>query len=164
MKPLFTREELTHLRQIDQELERRPLSRRELREARARDEAIAAASPDLRAGKGTIAAVGSGGKIRPPAKGTDLAEGWFERARAARFASTRDAARACRVSDRLMWYLECGSVTAPELARRIGRVLKLSRAQIDALTCWKSVERRRAERLERVAELCDALARRRAQG
>ena len=74
--------------------------------------------------------------------GKSLEDGWFERARAAKFSSTEDAARACKVSTKLMWHLECGSVTAPELAWRIGRVLGLTRTQTDAITCYKSLERR----------------------
>jgi len=74
-----------------------------------------------------------------------LEEGWFERARTARYPTTRAAASACRVSPTLMWRLECGGVTAPELAVRVGRAMGLSRAQVRALTCAKTVERRRRD-------------------
>jgi hypothetical protein len=44
-----------------------------------------------------------------------------------------------------MWHLECGSVTAPELARRIGRVMGLTRAQVKAITCARTAIRRAKE-------------------
>jgi len=81
-----------------------------------------------------------------------LPPGWFERARAERFSSTEEAAHACRVGVKLMWHLECGSVTAPELARRIGRVLGLSRTEVRALTCARTVARRREEARARQEE------------
>jgi hypothetical protein len=68
-----------------------------------------------------------------------------------RFSTTEEAAHACRVGAKLMWNLECGSVTAPELARRIGRVLGLSRVQVKALTCARTAQRRREEEQARQA-------------
>ncbi len=125
MKPLFTGEELDAIRRIDERLERLPLTERERAEADARDAAIRR-DRKVRVGQGLLT----------------LPEGWFERVRAARFSTIEEAARACRVSAKLMWHLECGSVTAPELAKRIGRGLGLTKAQVKALTCARTAMRR----------------------
>jgi hypothetical protein len=135
MKPLFTGEELRVLKRLDEALERPPLSVGEVREAEARDAVIRRAR-GFRAGQGLAT----------------LPAGWFERARGERFSSTEEAARACRVSAKLMWYLECGSVTVPELARRIGRVLGLSRMEVKALTCARTMTRRWEEARARQGE------------
>ena len=133
MKPLFTGEEMRVIRRIDEGLKRRPLSEGELLEAEARDEVI------RREARGAQ-------REASPGQGMwMLEEGWFERARSERFPTTEEAARACRVSAKLMWHLECGGVTAPELAQRIGRVLGLGRAQVKALTCARTIARRREE-------------------
>ena len=134
MKPLFTGEELRRLRRIDEGLEERPLSRGEILEAEARDRAIG------REARGAMDAT-----ARPGQGLTALPEGWFEQARARRFSTTEEAASAARVSAKLMWHLECGSVTAPELALRIGRALGLSLTEIRAITCARTVTRRREE-------------------
>jgi hypothetical protein len=124
MKPLFTEEELRALRRLDEGLERPPLGEGERMEADARDVAI------LR-------------EREAPGQGLlTLPEGWFERERTARFPTTEEAARACRVSTKLMWHLECGSVTAPELAKRIGCALGLTKAQVRAITCARTAARR----------------------
>ena len=124
MKPLFTKEELRALRRIDEGLERPELNEGERAEAEARDAAI----------QRERAAPGQGLMTLP--------EGWFECARAARYPTTEEAARACRVSPKLMWHLECGSVTAPEIAKRVGRALGLTCAQVKAITCARTVARR----------------------
>ena len=127
MKPLFTEEEIRALRGIDRGLNRLPLHESERMEAEARDVAIQR-------------------EREAPGQGLlTLPEGWFERARAARFPTTEEAAHACRVSAKLMWRLECGSVTAPELSKRIGRVLGLTQAQVKAITCARTVARREEE-------------------
>lgn len=74
-----------------------------------------------------------------------MQQGWFEQIRKEQFPTTEAAARACGVGTKLMWHLECGSVTVPELARRIGRVMGLTRAQVSELTSQKTVARRREE-------------------
>jgi hypothetical protein len=109
MKPLFTGEELQALGQIDAGLERLPLSAGEWMEAEARDRAIQREERGARH------------KDRPGRGLATLEAGWFERVRAARFRTPAAAARACGVSPKLMWMLECGGVTAPALARRVGR-------------------------------------------
>lgn len=141
MRPLFTGRELADLRRLDAGLMRPPLSERELIEAEARDEAIRREARDggeraLRPGQGLFA----------------LPDGAFERARAAKFQTTEDAAHACGVSAKLMWHLECGGVTAPELARRIGLALGLSGAEIKGITCAKTAARRRRQAAQRRAE------------
>jgi len=128
MKPLFTQEELRALRRLDRALERLPLDEGERIAADARDAAIRR-EREARPGQGLVT----------------LPEGWFERARMARFPTTEEAARACRVSAKLMWHLECGSVTAPELAKRVGRVLGLTKAQVRAITCARTAARRAGE-------------------
>jgi hypothetical protein len=128
MKSLFTGEELFRLRRIDEGLERLPLTEGERIEAEVRDTAIERARTS-RAGQGLLT----------------LTQGWFERARAGRFPTTEEAAHACHVSTKLMWNLECGSVTAPELAQRIGRTMGLTRAQVEALTCARTAVRRSEE-------------------
>ncbi len=131
MKPVFTGEELNALRRIDEGLERLPLSKGERIEADARDRAIRR-EREARPGQGLVT----------------LPEGWFERARAARFPTTEEAARACRIGAKLMWHLECGGVTAPELARRVGRALGLTRTQVKAITCARTAARRVEEARE----------------
>lgn len=134
MKPLFTGEELKALRRLDKGLERLPLNEGERIEADARDSAIRR-------------------ERQAPGQGLlTLPEGWFERARAAHYPTTEEAARACRVSAKLMWHLECGSVTAPELAKRVGRVLGLTKAQVKAITCARTVARHMEEAANREAE------------
>jgi predicted transcriptional regulator len=73
-------------------------------------------------------------------------KGWFRRARAQWFETPDDLARACDVSVDLIHWLEAGSVTAPELAKRIGKALGLTKEQVDAITCQESVQRRKAEK------------------
>jgi hypothetical protein len=92
MKPLFTGEELRVLRRLDEALEKPPLSEGERREAEARDAVIR--------------------RERGPCSGQGLAtlpEGWFERARAERFATTEEAAHACRGGAELMWNLSAAA-------------------------------------------------------
>jgi hypothetical protein len=50
------------------------------------------------------------------------------------------------VSPALIDWLEAGSVTAPELARRIGEVLGLTDGQIHAITCQETLARREISR------------------
>lgn len=71
---------------------------------------------------------------------------WFEAARAAKFPTADAAAKACGVSTQLINWLEVGSTTAPELAKKIGKVLELSKAQVDAITCQESLRRREREK------------------
>jgi len=130
MRPLFTTEELRALRRVDEGLERAPVSERELAEAEARDADIAGETERLLPGQPMIA----------------LPPGWLEKARAARFATIEAAARACGIGPRLMWILECGGVTSPEIARRVGRALGLGRAQVRAITSAKTAARRQAAR------------------
>ena len=73
-------------------------------------------------------------------------KGWFRAARTQWFETAQDAAHACGVSPRLIEYLESGSVTAPELAKRIGETLGLTKDQINAITCQESLARRELER------------------
>jgi len=73
-------------------------------------------------------------------------QGWFEAARAARYPTIQEAARACGVSPRLIEHLEYGSTTAPEIARRIGKALGLTAEQVAAITCQDSVARRGLEK------------------
>ena len=141
MKPMFTGRELEALKRLDAGLMRPPLSERELIEAEVRDAAIRGEARDageqaLRPGQGLLT----------------LPDGAIERARAAKFPTTEAAAHACGVSAKLMWHLECGGVTAPELARRVGRVLGLSGAEVRAITCAKTVARRKREAQARNAE------------
>lgn len=75
-----------------------------------------------------------------------MKQGWFEAARAARYPTVEAAAKDLGVSPRLIEWLECGSVTAPEIAKRIGKALGLTREQVEAITCQASVARRKAER------------------
>lgn len=75
-----------------------------------------------------------------------MERGWFESARAARYPTAEAAAKNLGVSPRLIEWLECGSVTAPELAKRIGKALGLTKEQVDAITCQETVARRKAER------------------
>lgn len=141
MKSLFTEGELRALRRIDEELEQPPLSRSERMEAETRDKAIRREA----LGEQELA-------LRPGQGLLTLPDGWFERARAERFSTTEEAARACSVSPVLMWRLECGGVTAPELARRIGRAMGLTRAGVRGITCAKTAMRRKREALERQEE------------
>jgi hypothetical protein len=134
MKPLFTGEELEALRRLDEGLTRLPVNEGERIESDVRDQAIRR-------------------EREAPGQGLlTLPERWFERARAARYPTTEEAARACHVSAKLMWHLECGSVTAPELAKRVGCVLGLTKAQVKAITCAKTVARRAEEAANREAE------------
>jgi hypothetical protein len=95
----------------------------------------------------------AGARLHIPAHGRaqnakgrmQMQQGWFEQIRKEQFPTTEAAARACGVGTKLMWHLECGSVTVPELARRIGRVMGLTRAQVSELTSQKTVARRREE-------------------
>jgi transcriptional regulator with XRE-family HTH domain len=75
-----------------------------------------------------------------------MQDGWFRAARAARYPTAGEAARACGVSPALIDWLEAGSVTAPELARQLGRVLGLTDGQIHAITSQETVARRELER------------------
>jgi len=75
-----------------------------------------------------------------------MERGWFETARAAKYPTIEAAARALGVSPRLIEWLEGGSVTAPEIAKRIGKGLGLTPDQVVAITCQDSVIRRRAEK------------------
>ncbi len=75
-----------------------------------------------------------------------MEKGWFAAARAAKFPTAGDAAKACGVSKQLIEWLEVGSTTAPELAKRIGKVLGLTREQVDALTCQETLRRREREK------------------
>ncbi len=158
MKPLFTGEELKAIRRIDEGLERLPLNEGERMEADARDSAIRreregnriARSCQLEEGARDVAIRR---ERKAPGQGLlTLPEGWFERARAARYPTTEAAAHVCRVSAKLMWHLECGSVTAPELAKRVGRMLRLTRAQVLAITCARTAARRVEEAGNREAE------------
>lgn len=83
--------------------------------------------------------------FRPGEPLLKLPEGWFARRRAERFQSTEDAARACGIGAKLMWILECGGVTSPEIARRVGRGLRLTRAEVRGITCAGTAARRRRE-------------------
>ena len=141
MKPMFTSWELEDLKRLDVGLMRLPLSERELIEAEARDAAIRGEARDA-----------SERALRPGQGLLTLPDGTFERARAAKFSTTEAAAHACGVSAKLMWHLECGGVTAPELARRIGLVLGLSGAEGKAITCAKTAARRKREADARCAE------------
>jgi len=78
--------------------------------------------------------------------------GWFAAARARWFETAQDAAQACKVSPRLIEYLEEGSVTAPEIAKRIGKALGLTKEQVEAITCQETVARRKAERAMKADE------------
>jgi hypothetical protein len=138
---MFTGRELEALKRLDEGLMRSPLSERELSEAEARDAAIRGEALDakeraLRPGQGLLT----------------LPDGAIERARSARFSTTEAAAHACGISAKLMWHLECGGVTAPELARRVGHVLGLSGAEVRSITCAKTVVRRKRETEARRAE------------
>lgn len=153
MKPLFIEEERTARRRCDEGPEYTP-------PGGGGRMGGGFERPPLREG-GQIEAEALGFGIRRarearPGQGLrTLPEGWFEHARAARYPTTEEAAHACRVSAKLMWHLECGSVTAPELARRIGRTLGLTRTQVKAITCAKTAARRleeaRARRERRAA-------------
>lgn len=155
MKPLFTGEELRSLRRIDEGLERLPLNEGERIESDARDRAIRRERNGLARRQLEEDARDPAIRREREAPGQGLLTlplGWFERARAARFPTTEEAAHACRVSAKLMWHLECGSVTAPELAKRVGRVLGLTSAQVKAITCARTVARRVEEAANREAE------------
>ncbi len=86
--------------------------------------------------------------FRPGEPLIKLPEEWFARRRAERFATTEDAARACGIGAKLMWILECGGVTSPEIARRVGRGMRLTRMEVRGITCAGTAARRRREGLQ----------------
>ena len=73
-------------------------------------------------------------------------KGWFREIREENYPTAAAAAKACGVSAPLIEWLERGSVTAPELAKRIGKVIGLTREQVSAITCQATVARREIER------------------
>ncbi len=162
MKPLFTMEELRTLRRLDEGLERAPVSKREMDEAEDRDAGIAREA--TLAWEATLAREAAFAGGADAARGTPerafspgqpllaLHPGWLEQARAERFATTEEAARACGIGAKLMWILECGGVTSPEIARRVGRGLGLTRRQMRAVTCAGTAARRLIERREAYGE------------
>ncbi len=107
-------------------------------------------SPKQAGAEGAEAARVRGGQraFRPGEALLKLPEGWFARRRAERFATTEDAARACGIGAKLMWILECGGVTSPEIARLVGCGMRLTRTEVRGITCAKTAARRRREGLQ----------------
>jgi len=91
------------------------------------DEGVSCLKPD-----GVRVVKGGRREFRPGEPLLKLPEGWFARRRAERFRTTEDAAHACGIGAKLMWILECGGVTSPEIALR-------------GITCAGTAARRRRE-------------------
>ena len=125
MRPLFTEGEQSAIQKIDEGF----------------------SGPRPAEAEGTKAARARSGRraFRPGEALMKLPEGWFARRRAERFATTEDAARACGIGAKLMWILECGGVTSPEIARLVGCGMRLTRAEVRGITCAGTAARRRRE-------------------
>jgi len=104
------------------------------------DEGVSCLKPD-----GVRVVKGGRREFRPGEPLMKLPEGWFARRRAERFRTTEDAAHACGIGAKLMWILECGGVTSPEIARRVGRAMRLTRAEVRGITSAATAARRRRE-------------------
>lgn len=70
---------------------------------------------------------------------------WMVELREERYGTLMLAARAAKSSPTLIRMIEGGSVTLPEIAKRIGKALGMTKAQIAEITCSETVARRARE-------------------
>lgn len=77
---------------------------------------------------------------------------WMEALREERYVSLRAAADAAKCSPTLLRIIEGGSVTLPEIAKRIGKAYGMTKEQVKEITCEATVARRAREARMTAAE------------